>query len=206
MLHVLRFAVLLAAPLLLDLLWPFFLLLGLEKVRISPGMTKLAPLDFVYYPWSHSLLLCAIWAIAFALIYQFVTHYRRGTIAIACGVLSHWFIDWITHTHDMPLYPGGPRFGLALWKSVEGTVFVELTMFAIGVWLYMAATRACDRIGRFAFLAYVVLLLATYLHDSFSSELPASVRADIAWPGLIAGITMLLWAWWFDRHRVIREP
>jgi len=49
-------AVLLAAPLVSDLLWPPLLLLGWERVRIDAGNTKLAPLDFVYYPWSHSLM------------------------------------------------------------------------------------------------------------------------------------------------------
>jgi hypothetical protein len=101
----------------------------------------------------------------------------------------------------MPLYPGGPKFGLGLWNSVAGTLSVELAMFAIGVWLYVSATRARDRIGRYAFLAYIALLVASYLRDTFSSELPHSVKAEIAWPGLIAGIAMLIWAWWFDRHR-----
>jgi hypothetical protein len=43
-------AVLLAAPLFSDLLWPRFLLLGWERVRIVPGNTRLVPLDFVSYP------------------------------------------------------------------------------------------------------------------------------------------------------------
>lgn len=39
-------AVVLEPPLLSDLLWPVFLLLGGETVRIAPGRMKLAPLDF----------------------------------------------------------------------------------------------------------------------------------------------------------------
>jgi len=194
-------AVLLAAPLLSDLLWPPFLLLGWETVRIDPGGMKLAPLDFVSYPWSHSLLMCAIWAVLFAAIYYWMTRYLPGTIAIVTGVLSHWLLDWITHAADLPLYPGGPKFGLGLWNSVAGTLGVELAMFATGLWLYVSPTRARDRIGRYAFLAYIALLVASYLRNSFSSEVPHSVKSEIAWPGLIAGIVMLIWAWWFDRHR-----
>jgi hypothetical protein len=48
--------VLMAAPTLADLLWPIFLALGWEKVRIDPGNTAVTPLDFVSYPISHSLL------------------------------------------------------------------------------------------------------------------------------------------------------
>lgn len=197
--------VLLAAPLLSDLLWPAFLLLGWERVRIDPGNTKVTPFDFVYYPWSHSLLFCAIWATLFAFIYDRLTGYRPGTIAIWIGVVSHWVLDWITHAPDMPLYPGGPRFGLGLWNSIAGTMAVEITMFAVGIALYVLATHARDRIGRYAFLAYVVLLIASYAGDIFSGP-PASVRKDVAWPGLIAGPIMLVWAWWFDRHRLLREP
>ena len=196
-------AVLLAAPLFSDLLWPFLLLLGLERVRIDPGNTKLTPLDFVYYPWSHSLLLTLLWATAFALLYNFVAHYRPGTIAIWVGVVSHWVLDWITHGPDMPLYPGGPRFGLGLWNSVSGTMVLEFAMFGAGVWLYMRATQARDWIGRYAFVAYIVLLLVSYVGNSFGG--PPSSVGEIAWPGIIASVVILVWAWWFDRHRAARD-
>jgi hypothetical protein len=38
-----------------DFLWPILLLLGLEQVRIAPGITRFAPLNFVSYPISLSL-------------------------------------------------------------------------------------------------------------------------------------------------------
>jgi hypothetical protein len=63
------------------------------------------------------------------------------------------------------------------------------------------AIRAYDRIGRYAFVAYVVFLIATYLSVLFGNNVPHSVNAEIAWPGLIVGPLMLLWAWWFDLHR-----
>ena len=196
-------AILLAAPLLPDMLWPPLLLLGWERVRIDPGNTRFTPLDLTYYPWSHSLLLCLVWATGFALLYDRITHYRRGTLAIWIGVISHWILDWITHRPDMPLYPGGPRLGLGLWNSIAATIIVELTMFGAGVWLYAVATRARDGIGRYAFLGYLAVLLIAYVGDRFSAP-PASSK-EIAWTGLIAGVILLLWAWWFDRHRVCRE-
>lgn len=101
----------------------------------------------------------------------------------------------------MPLYPGGKKFELGLWNSVAGTITVELAMCAIGLWLYVAATKARDPIGRYGFLAYIALLVASYLRNTYSSELPNSFKAEIAWPGLIAGIVLLIWAWWLDRHR-----
>jgi hypothetical protein len=196
---------LLGASLLPDLLWPLFLLLGWEVVRIDPNGMKMAPFDFVSYPWSHSLLMCAAWAATFALIFYGITRYAKGTIAIAIAVLSHWVLDWITHKPDLPLYPGGQRLGLGLWNFVDAAVTLELSMFAVGVLLYLFRTRARDRIGRYACWGFVALLTVAYLSNIASNRLPNSVNEGIAWPGLILGVVMLLWAWWFDRHRIPTE-
>jgi len=179
-----------------------FLLLGWERARIDPGNTRFTSLDLTYYPWSHSLLMCIIWATAFALVYYWIAHYLPGTIAIWIGVVSHWILDWVTHRPDMPLYPGGRRYGLGLWNSIAGTLVVEILMFTIGVWLYVRSTRAHDRIGRYGFLAYVGFLLIAYIGDRFSD--PPSSIADIAWTGIVAIVVLIPWAWWFDRHRVLR--
>ncbi|MBC3788680.1 hypothetical protein [Spirosoma utsteinense] len=39
-----------------DLLWPTLLLLDVERVKITPGLLEASPFDFIYYPFSHSLL------------------------------------------------------------------------------------------------------------------------------------------------------
>jgi hypothetical protein len=191
---------LIAAPLLSDILWPFFLLLGWEHVRIVPGLTRYNPFDLYDFPWSHSLLLCAIWATAFAAIYYAFSRYTAGAIALWIGVISHWILDWITHIPDMPLYPGGgPRFGLGLWNHVGATMAVEIAMLVAGVVLYITATRPLDRIGKYALPAYALVLLLFYVGDRFSNELP-TVR-EIIWLGLIAIAVLLAWPAWFDRHR-----
>jgi membrane-bound metal-dependent hydrolase YbcI (DUF457 family) len=190
---------LLAAPLLLDLLWPVFVLLGWEQVRIDLGNTRYTPLDLYHYPWSHSLLMSVVWATGFALIYYGITRYGTGAGVLWIGVVSHWVLDWVSHRPDMPLYPGGPKYGLGLWNSIAGTMIVELAMLGAGVWLYVRTTRARDRIGRYAFAAYVGLLLVLYIGDRFSGP-PPSVGA-IAWTGIVASVVLIPWAWWFDRHR-----
>ena len=138
-------AVLFAAAQLADLLWPVLLAVGLEQVRIDPGNTAFTPLDFVSYPYSHSLLLLVVWGITFGWLYRLVTGDGRAFLVIAALVVSHWVLDFVTHRPDMPLYPGGPKLGLGLWNSVPGTMAVELTMYAAGLWVYFRATRARDR-------------------------------------------------------------
>jgi hypothetical protein len=192
-------AALLAAALLLDILWPVFVLAGWEKVRIDPGNTRFTPLDFVSYPWSHSLLMAAVWATAFALVSYGITRYWRGAVVIWIGVISHWVLDWVSHRPDMPLYPGGPKLGLGLWNSIAGTMIVEVALFAAGVYLYVHATRACDVSGQYLLAAFAGLLLILYVADRFSPP-PPSVAA-IAWTGIAAAVIFLPWSWWIDRHR-----
>lgn len=194
---------LIAAPLLSDILWPFFLLLGWEHVRIVAGFTRYNPFDLYDFPWSHSLLLCVFWATLFAAVYYAFARYTASAIAIWAGVLSHWVLDWITHIPDMPLAPGGgPRFGLGLWNHVAATLAVEIVMLLGGVLLYISATRARDRIGNYAFFAYVFVLLLLFIGDRFSTGLPTV--GEIIWSGLIAEVILLAWPAWFDRHRVAR--
>ncbi|HEX8030825.1 MAG TPA: hypothetical protein VF491_20275, partial [Vicinamibacterales bacterium] len=53
-----------------DLLWPALVLLGAEQVEIDPGNTLVTPLNFVSYPYSHSLVMLLIWSALFAIAYR----------------------------------------------------------------------------------------------------------------------------------------
>src|SRR5678815_3398070 len=66
-----------------DMLWPIFLLLGLEHVRIAPGITRFTPLDFYDYPVTHSLVGSIAWAALFA--GGCLLWYRNARIALLLG-------------------------------------------------------------------------------------------------------------------------
>jgi len=78
----------------IDLLWPIFLLLGLEHVRIAPGITKVSPFDFYDYPISHSLLMVVLWSVVLGgLYYAFrsprrLDHLSRRAQPPGCWTLS----------------------------------------------------------------------------------------------------------------------
>jgi len=192
--------VLMAAPNLLDLLWPIFLLLGWEQVRIDSGNTAFTPLDFVSYPISPSLLTSCGWGALFAIVYWIFTRYTRGAVVIALSVVSHWVLDFITHRPDMPLYPGGPRVGLGLWNSVPATIAVEVAMYAAGAWLYLSMTRSRDRTGQYALWAFLAFGAVTYVANIVGPP-PPDVRT-IAVAALALWL-LPLWAWWIDRHREV---
>ena len=186
-----------------DLLWPFLLIAGVEQVRIAPGDTAFTPLDFVSYPYSHSLLWLVVWGVAFGFIYVTATRAPKNALAIlAALVVSHWVLDVATHRADMPLYPGGPKFGLGLWNSVAGTVVVEGLMFVSGFVIYMRATRPRDGVGRWAVSGLAGLLGVLYLVN-IASPPPPTVNAIAIGAAVGAAIIMIL-SWWADRHRVAR--
>ena len=192
-------AVYVAAAFGLDLLWPLFLLAGIETVRIAPGATAFTPLDFVSYPWSHSLLMAVVWAGLAALVAANALRASGAAVAVGLVVLSHWILDWITHAPDLPLWPGGPKAGVGLWNSIPATVTVEGLLFAVAIWFYARSAPARDRAGQWAFWLLIALVTAIWISGPFSPP-PPSVGAVIAVTLLLAPI-LPAWAAWIERHR-----
>jgi hypothetical protein len=183
-----------------DLLWPTFVLLGLEQVEVAPGITAVTPLDFVRYPYSHSLVALLGWAALFALGYAAVRRSGRAAALILAGVvLSHWVLDVITHRPDMPVTVGGPaRLGFGLWNSLPATLFVEFLLFAAGIAVYLRATEARDRTGLLAFWGLVAFLSVIYLANLFGPP-PPSPEA-VVWSAQAIWL-LVAWGYWIDRHR-----
>lgn len=184
---------------LVDLLWPVFLLLGLEHVRIDPGNTAFTPLDFYDYPLTHSLAGAAVWSALMGVLYRVIRKDLRGSIVVGAVVFSHWLLDFATHRADLPLwFSGTTRVGAGLWNSVPGTLVVELGLFAVGIAVYLNTTRSRDRTGIFAFWSMIVVLLATYSANLLGPPPPDSLTIAIA--GNAAWL-FVLWAYWADKHR-----
>jgi len=186
-----------------DLLWPFFLLIGVEHVRISPGITAFTPLDFYDYPISHSLVTGVGWGIVLGFVYYRFRRSLRDAFILGACVLSHWVLDFISHRPDMPIVPGVNLYvGLGLWNSVPATIVVEAAIFGTGVLLYLRATSALDRTGTYAFWSFIVFLIAAWVANMVGGA-PPSVGA-IAWGGQASWL-LVAWAYWADRHRTSRS-
>jgi hypothetical protein len=183
-----------------DLVWPVLVLLGVERFEVRPGITAVTPLDFVHYPWSHSLTAMALWGVALAVAWVAVKQGTpRAALVILAVVLSHWLLDWVSHRPDLPLTVGGEaRHGLGLWYSLPATLIVEGALFAACVAFYARTTRARDRIGRWAFWGLAAFLAIVYLASVFGPP-PPDARA-VTWS---ANAMWLLVAWGYgvDRHR-----
>ena len=198
----LSLAVLFGAALFADLVWPVLVALGIEQVRIVPGITASTPLEFISYPYSHSLVALLLWGALLGWICaRLATNAPIAPIApmVLALVVSHWVLDFVTHIPDLPLYPGSAKYGLGLWNSIAGTFVVETVMFAIGVSIYARATRSRDAIGKWAFLGMTAFLFVGFLANA-SGTPPPSVTALWVMALALGSFTLTL-AWWADRHR-----
>jgi len=188
---------LVAAAQLVDLVWPLFLLLGIETVAIDPGNTAVTPLDFISYPFTHSLLTAVLWGLGFGgVVYAFRKRLREMWILAAC-VASHWFLDLLTHRPDLPIVPwSDAKVGLGLWNSLGGTIALEFSIFAAGVYLYWSALRQKGEKVTWVFWSFAGFLVLMHAGNLFGPP-PPSVEM-IATAGNAMWL-FVLWAWWSER-------
>jgi hypothetical protein len=183
----------------LDILWPIFVLLGVEHSRIVPGITAASPLDLYDIPYSHSLVTSLLWSALFALPLLIQRRLRDGLVLGGC-VFSHFVLDVVTHRRDMPLAPGSDvRFGLGLWNFAAAEIGIEAAMFVVGLGLYLRGTKSMGRMGTIGLGALAVVLLAVWLSAMFAPP-PTSIRA-VCWSAVVAMPVILAWAWAVDRAR-----
>jgi len=183
-----------------DLLWPTLLVLGLERVEIDPGNTVVTPLNFVSYPYSHSLVMLLIWSALFAGAYSVL---RRGrtiaAVTVGTLVFSHYVLDVIMHRPDMPItISGTQKIGLGLWNYPGTTLALESALFIAGAVVYMGATRERDRAGRIGLYALIATLVAIYFAALYGPPPPSSDAVAMA--GHLSWL-FVFWAYWVDRHR-----
>jgi hypothetical protein len=183
----------------IDLIWPILLLLGIEKAEIKPGISAVTPLDFTYYPFSHSLFGVVIWGLLFALIYYLIKKNKKTAIILGLIVLSHWFLDLFVHVPDLPLFPGySVKVGFGLWNSLPATLILEGFIFLFGTFFYLQTTKAKNKTGVYSLWALIIFLILVYISNLFGPP-PTSIEAI----GIVGNAQWLiiLWGYWIDKNR-----
>jgi len=184
-----------------DLLWPFLVLAGIERLSLAPP-GAVFPLVFEHYPWSHSLLLALVWSGVVGCAYWGFKRDRRAAFVVGALVLSHWFLDLVVHMPDLQLWPGDDiRLGLGLWNTPIVALAIEFALLAGGVTLYLSATRPESRVGAWGAWFLIALLAVIQLGNTFGPPPPSAMAA--AWTAMAMWLLVLM-AWWTDgarRHR-----
>jgi len=143
---------------LLDILFGPFVLMGIERVHMTPGISPGFRLDYI--DWSHSLVMSVVWAVVFG--GTFLYRGRAIAIAMATAVFSHFILDLVVHPADLALWPGSAtHLGFGLWQSLpNGWWFVELGVIGAGFAYYYARSRRDGRFGgRPLWIAFTLLVL-----------------------------------------------
>lgn len=151
----------------LDVLFGIFVMLRIERVRMTPGVAPGFSLDFI--DWSHSLVMALLWAGLLA-----IPFWRRAHAvgaAVGAAVFSHFLLDLPMHPPDLALWPFSTfHLGLGLWKSLPvGWWWVELAVIAILCAYYVSRARAEKTFGgRALWACAVILALHLFNSPSFS--------------------------------------
>ncbi|MGH7526781.1 MAG: hypothetical protein ACREMX_08745 [Gemmatimonadales bacterium] len=173
--------VLFIAVQLLDVFWAPFILLGIEKARIVPGITASNPLDLNYMPYTHSLLAALLWSTGAFLACRMLAHRRvaqGAALVLGLAVLSHWVLDFVAHRPDLPLYDNTAKVGLGLWNLPAVAFAVEAVLLFGGMWLYLGTVS----LVRTRVVVFGLLMLAIQAYVFFGPP-PASDQS-IAWTAL----------------------
>lgn len=154
---------------LVDILYFPFALIGLEELQFVEGYTEVNNFK-MEFPFTHGLLGTLFWAaMIFTLYYYGIKRKmkRRTQVALvmAVAVLSHWFIDLIVHSPDLPLVHGEPKFGFGLWYYKDLSFWVEGLLLLAGWIYYLYNTKSKNAFYRYFAIGFLLfLILVNYLN------------------------------------------
>lgn len=151
--------VLLTCTQLVDYGWSIFVLLGIEHLRLVPGITAVNALDLTFIPFTHSLLITPVWALMVGVAWTVLhsrlrlrKHSAKGrahasvateAVAVALATASHWMGDLVVHIPDLPLglAVDTPRVGLGVWRNKTLSILLESGLVLICGLCWWRATR-----------------------------------------------------------------
>lgn len=187
--------VLFVAVQLLDFLWSILVLLGIEKVRIVPGIMAASALDLYYMPYTHSLagalaisvaggaVFCVIWKRA----------WQAGAI-VAFAVFSHWILDLVVHAPDLLIY-GTYKAGFGLWNHFWAELALEIILLVATLLWYLRGVSS-PIVTRRAWILFAILI-AFQCIDKFGP--PPSGITQFALGALVAYTLLAAMAAWVER-------
>ncbi len=188
-----------------DILFFPLVLLGLERINLVENYTQSTHFELEYMPYTHSLVASFLWAgLAFVLFRLLRKGEGKSAIPLvmALAVLSHWFLDLIVHTPDLPLLGDTSlKFGFGLWRNAMGTYVLEAVLLFIGLWLYLGSTIATRPIGKYGMPVFVIFLLLVNISNLFGPPMGDSKMALVL-SALTAYLLLAAVAFWLDRKRV----
>jgi hypothetical protein len=177
----------------LDVVWSLLVLLGVEKLRIVPGFTQANALDLYYMPFTHGLPGSILLSLIFGAIVALFTAGNRlkTALLVAAASFSHWVLDLMVHTPDLPLYDNSAKVGFGLWRNVALSFPLELITLLIGALVYARVRKFKSAKGRYVFWGFIALLAVVQVGGNFGPQ-PSSSQTMAITGFIFYGVLALL--------------
>jgi membrane-bound metal-dependent hydrolase YbcI (DUF457 family) len=123
----------------MEILWVILNFLEIEHTTTEIDVKYVGDVHLTYMPFSHSIvtMLCVA-LLVWAIISKGLDQPDIG-IAMGIGVISHLFLDLITHSNDIVIAPfmDGPKYGLGLYAKFPMIAFyLEIGYGIVCWWIY----------------------------------------------------------------------
>ena len=181
-----------------DILFFPFVLLGIERINIIEDFTQSTHFELEYMPYTHSMLASFLCAGIFYTAYRIINPRNKSVAFVtSIAVLSHWYLDLIVHTPDLPLWSDASnKLGLGLWNNAIATYALEGALLVAGLYVYLRSTQATSLIGRYGMVVLIMILLLVNVVNVFgppfgTSTVSLAVSA-MAMYFIFAGVAHLL--------------
>jgi hypothetical protein len=178
----------------IDVVFATLVLAGVEKAEIDPNNNPTVPLKTTYIPYSHSLpaalLLSAVFGLAAA---PFVTGYTATIFwTLALVAFSHWLLDLIVHTPDLPLIGNRMKVGFGLWNNRRAAIALEFVVILAGV----AMLAGAGIVSFWKLLILTVVMCVIQTMSFFRPPPPTTTKIMITMLTVYGLMTLL--GWWLD--------
>jgi hypothetical protein len=186
-----------------DLLWGIFVLVGIEKVRIFPGITASSPLDLYYMPYTHSLIGAIGWSVLAAAAYKISSRAgvsRKAAIYLGLAVFSHWVLDFVVHRPDLSLYDDTLKVGLGLWNFRYLAFGLEAVVLFGGIFLFLRNNAGISRRGRYGVIIFALAMILMQGMITFVGR-PADSDKAVAISALASYVAFAGIAFLFDKKK-----
>lgn len=185
-----------------DILFFPFVQLGIERMNVVEHFTASTHFELEFMPYTHSLLAFLLWAgVAYCLFRWVVVKNKSVAFIVALAVFSHWVLDLVVHTPDLPLWSdASPKLGFGLWNNAIATFSLEALLLIAALWLYLRSTSGTTRVGKYGAVVFVAFLILVNVMNIFGPPMGTDTGA-IAISALSSYLLFAAIAFWLDTRR-----
>jgi hypothetical protein len=191
------------AAVLLDFVLWLLVLLGWESVTIPANFNTTHQPEFVF-PYSHGLLASVVWS-ALAGIVTFLwcsrlNHARiRAVALVAAAVFSHWLLDALVHTPELPLVSNSStKVGVGLWNTMPVALTLEAIIALAGLYLFLSGANLSRARKLGLTVLFLVILVFTVVGMTIAPPPPSIVA--MAASSLVTIVAVCALASWLGRR------